>query len=82
MFYVYILRCRDGTLYTGYTNDIAKRLAAHSTGNGSKYTRSRLPATLEAQFECKSKSEALRLEASIKKMPRAAKIGMISHALK
>ena len=46
MYYVYLLRCADGTLYTGFTNDLARRLAAHNAGKGAKYTRSRLPVDL------------------------------------
>ena len=49
MFYVYILLCGDGTLYTGYTNDLERRLAVHNAGKGAKYTRSRLPRSLETQ---------------------------------
>lgn len=77
---VYILRCRDGTLYTGWTNCMEKRLAAHNSGRGAKYTKARRPVTL-AYFEpCESKRQALRREIKIKQMPRAEKLRLISGA--
>ena len=72
-YFTYILRCSDDTLYTGWTDDIDKRLDAHNKGTGSKYTRTRLPAALVYSEEFISKSEAMRRERAIKKMPRAAK---------
>jgi putative endonuclease len=71
---VYILCCADGTLYTGVTNFIERRLEAHNGGTASKYTRSRRPVTLMAATGAMSRSEALRLERKIKKLPRAKKI--------
>ena len=71
---VYILLCSDKSLYTGATNDVGKRLAAHSQGSASRYTRSRLPVKLLAASAKMSKSEALRLEMKIKKLPRKKKI--------
>ncbi|MDR0852834.1 MAG: GIY-YIG nuclease family protein [Clostridiales Family XIII bacterium] len=74
---VYILECRDGSLYTGWTNDIEKRLKAHNAGTGGKYTRSRLPVKL-AYFEiAETRSEALKREAAIKRMKRSEKIKLI-----
>ena len=72
--YTYILRCADGTLYTGWTNDLKRRLEAHNAGKGAKYTRPRLPGEL-FYYECfETKEEAMSREASIKKMTRRAKI--------
>ena len=70
---VYILRCSDGSLYTGITNDLPKRLKAHTAGRASKYTRSRLPVRLAYSEPQKSKSAALKREAAIKRMSRAEK---------
>ena len=77
----YIIRCSDGTLYTGWTDDIDKRLAAHNSGVASKYTRTRLPVELVYKEEFMSKSEALRRELTIKKMSRAAKQCLIATPL-
>ena len=71
--YVYILRCADNTLYTGWTNDIDARIKAHNEGRGAKYTRSRRPAMLVYLEELPTKSEALRRECAIKKLTRAQK---------
>jgi len=76
-YYVYILRCGDGSLYTGYTDDVARRLHVHQSGKGAKYTRSRLPVELAHQEELPDKSAALRREAEIKKMTRAQKLRLI-----
>lgn len=77
MYYVYIVRCSDNTLYTGSTNDIENRIAAHNKGNGSKYTRTRLPVDLKYTEKCRSKSAALKREAAIKKLSRIEKIKLI-----
>ena len=74
--YVYMLRCRDGSLYTGYTDDVARRLAVHQSGKGAKYTRSRLPVELAYWEELPDKSAALRREAEIKKLPRKGKLAL------
>lgn len=74
---VYILRCGDGTLYTGCTNDLARRLAAHSAGRGAKYTRARLPVALVYQEPAADRSQALRREAAIKALSRAQKLALI-----
>ena len=77
--YVYILICRDGTLYTGMTNDLDSRLSAHNNGKGAKYTRGRTPVTLGACFLCPTKSEALQKEAALKKLSRQAKLELINN---
>ena len=71
--YLYILRCGDNTLYTGITTDVEKRLEAHRSGKGAKYTRGRAPLELVYQESCGSHSNALKREAEIKKLPRTAK---------
>jgi putative endonuclease len=74
---VYILRCSDDSLYTGMTNNIDKRLAAHSQGTAAKYTRSRRPVKLSATSAKMARSNAMRLEIKIKKLPRAKKIASL-----
>lgn len=71
--YTYILRCRDNTLYTGYTNDLEKRIRAHNEGKGAKYTRGRGPVELVYFEEFSDKNEALRRECAIKKLSRSEK---------
>ena len=75
----YLLRCADGSLYAGRTNDIEQRLLCHNRGRGSKYTRSRLPVTLAYWKECADRSEAMQLEARLKQMSRAQKLALIEH---
>ena len=75
--YVYMLRCRDDSLYTGCTDDVERRLAVHRSGKGAKYTRSRLPVTLVYQEEVADKSAALRREAAIKGLTRAEKLALL-----
>jgi len=75
---VYILRCRDGSLYTGITNDLPKRLRAHGLGKASRYTRSRLPVRLAYQEPQRTKSLALKREAAIKALPRAVKLRLLA----
>jgi len=70
---VYLLRCHDDSLYTGITNDLPKRLKAHTAGRASKYTRSRLPVRLVYTEPRRSKSAALKREAAIKRLRRAEK---------
>lgn len=65
-YYVYILRCRDGSLYTGITNDVAHRLRLHQSGKGAKYTRAHPPEEVAAVWRCGGKAEAARLEYAIK----------------
>jgi putative endonuclease len=75
---VYILRCRDCSLYTGITNNLPKRLKAHAAGKASKYTRSRLPVRLAYTEPQKSKSAALTREAAIKRLRRAEKDRLVA----
>ena len=77
MNFVYILRCADGTLYTGWTNDPEKRVRAHAAGRGAKYTRSRLPVE-PVYLEClPDRGGAMRREAQIKALTRAEKLALI-----
>ncbi len=78
MYWLYILQCKDGTLYTGITNDLEKRLAAHNRGQGAKYTRSRIPAVLVYQESCSNRAAALRREAAVKKLNRRQKLQLIA----
>ena len=71
--FVYILRCADGTLYTGMTDDPEQRLEAHNAGKGAKYTRGRGPVDMVYRECCKSRSDALKRECAIKKMTRKGK---------
>ena len=77
MNYTYILRCGDGSLYTGWTNDLEKRLAAHNAGSGAKYTRARRPVELVYHEIFPTKTEAMRREAQIKRLSRAEKLALI-----
>lgn len=79
MNYVYILKCADGTLYTGWTNDLSKRLAAHNGGYGAKYTKSRRPVSLAYFEEMRDKTQALKREAQIKKLARREKLELINN---
>lgn len=76
--YTYILRCADGTLYTGWTNDLEKRLKSHNAGTGAKYTRSRRPVELAYAEEHGSRAEAMRREAQLKRLTREEKLMLIS----
>lgn len=71
---LYILECKDGTYYTGITDDLERRLAAHSSGKGAKYTRGRGPLVLRYTERCTDRSAALRRECEIKKLRREQKI--------
>ena len=75
---VYILRCSDGSLYTGITNDLPKRLKAHAAGKASRYTRSRLPVKVAYSEPQTNKSAALKREAAIKRLRRAEKDGLVA----
>jgi predicted GIY-YIG superfamily endonuclease len=75
--YVYILRCKDGTLYTGITKDLSRRCLQHNAGTASKYTRSRCPVKLVYQEQCSDQSTALKRELAIKAMTRSAKLQLI-----
>lgn len=76
-----MLKCADGSLYTGYTNDLQKRVGVHNSGRGAKYTKSRLPVRLVYSEEHESKSSALKREAEIKKLTRAQKEKLIKNQL-
>jgi putative endonuclease len=80
MYLVYILRCSDGSLYTGITNDLARRLAQHKKGAGGHYTRSRRVIKVVYTEECSDKSSALKREAEIKKWTRMKKLALIRDA--
>lgn len=75
--YVYIVQCHDGSLYTGWTTDVEKRVASHNAGTGAKYTKARRPVTLVYYEALDSKSEALKREAAIKKLSRTEKLELI-----
>lgn len=77
MWYVYIVECNDGSLYTGITNDIDKRIAKHNSGKGAKYTKVRLPVKLKIKFEANDRSEASKLEYKIKQLSRQEKLKLI-----
>jgi putative endonuclease len=76
--YVYLVQCGDGSLYTGISNDVAARVAVHNEGRGARYTRSRRPVTLVYLERRRSRSTALRREAAIKALSRAEKQALIS----
>lgn len=75
---VYLVRCSDNSLYCGTSNDIESRLAEHNSGKGAKYTRSRRPVKLIGISSKMTKSEALKLESRIKKLPAGKKIAKLS----
>ena len=77
MNYVYILKCKDNTLYTGYTNNIEKRLKTHNDGKGAKYTKARRPCKLVYYEKYRSKSKALSREYQIKQLTRLQKLELI-----
>ena len=78
MWYLYILRCGDGTLYTGITTDVEKRLEVHRSGKGAKYTRGRAPLELVYREVCGSHSDALKRESAVKKLTRIQKEAIIA----
>lgn len=78
-FYVYILRCKDRTYYTGWTVDLEKRFKLHSQGKGSKYTRGRTPLELVYSQSLRSKSEAMKREVEIKKLSREEKEVLVNN---
>jgi predicted GIY-YIG superfamily endonuclease len=75
--WVYLLRCSDGSLYTGWTVDLDRRLARHSAGTASRYTASRLPIKLAVAIPMPSRTAARREEARIKRLPRNAKLAIL-----
>ena len=76
-YFLYILRCGDGSLYTGITTDVDKRLAVHQSGKGAKYTRGRGPLTVVYREECGDKSAALKRELAVKALSREEKLALI-----
>ena len=77
MWYLYILQCGDGSLYTGITTDVEKRLEAHRSGKGAKYTRGRLPLALKYREACGTHSDALKRELEVKRLSREEKLALI-----
>lgn len=75
---VYMLRCGDGSLYTGWTNDLEKRVKSHQAGRGGKYTRSRLPVKLVWYEECESREAAMSREWHLKRLTREEKLNIIN----
>lgn len=78
--YTYIVECSDGTLYTGWTTDLKRRLAAHNAGKGAKYTRSRVPVQMVYMEAYSDAKEARRREWLIKRLSRAEKLQLINEA--
>ena len=77
MNYTYILKCKDGSLYTGWTNDLEQRVAAHNTGKGAKYTKARRPVELVYFEEFETKEKAMKREYAIKQMARKDKLELV-----
>jgi putative endonuclease len=75
--FAYFVRCADGSLYAGATNDVTARVAAHNAGRGARYTRSRLPVALVWAKRVAGRSRALSLEASLKRLTRAQKLALV-----
>ena len=76
--WVYMLRCGDGSLYTGWSTDVERRLASHRAGRASRYTASRLPVELVMALQMDDRSAAMREEARIKRLPRERKLALIA----
>lgn len=76
--FVYLVRCRDGSLYAGCTNDLGKRLAAHNAGRGARYTRARRPVTLAYWVGVRGRARALSKEAQLKQLSRAQKLALVA----
>jgi putative endonuclease len=81
VFFVYMVRCADGTLYTGYTRDTEARVQVHNSGKGAKYTRSRLPVSLVYAEQCESLSAALKRERELKPWSKARKEALVTAAV-
>ncbi|WP_435334539.1 GIY-YIG nuclease family protein [Haloarchaeobius sp. TZWWS8] len=75
--YVYVLECADGSLYTGYTTDVARRVAEHDAGEGAKYTRGRTPVSLRYQQRYGTRSAAMSREYAIKQLSRTEKLALV-----
>lgn len=82
MNYVYILKCNDDSLYTGWTNNLERRIKAPSTGKGAKYTKARLPIELVYFEEFEDKIEAMKREYAIKQLKRREKLMLINNKIK
>jgi len=80
MFYAYIVECADGSLYTGWTNHLEKRMETHNSGKGAKYTRSRNPVRLMASWSFQTRNQAMACEYRIKRLSRSAKIELCSES--
>jgi putative endonuclease len=78
--WVYVVRCADGSLYTGVSTDPDRRLRQHNAGTASRYTRSRLPVELVYRERRRGRSDALRREAALKALPRRAKLALLAQA--
>lgn len=78
--WVYLLRCADGSLYAGATNDLPRRVATHARGRASRYTRSRLPVELVHAERAADRSAALRREAALKRLTRAEKLALVARS--
>ena len=78
--FAYFLRCADGSLYAGATNDLQRRVATHNAGKGARYTRSRLPVELVWKRRLATRSHALSLEATLKKLSRTQKLQLVWRA--
>jgi putative endonuclease len=76
--YLYLVRCKDGSLYTGISNDVARRLAAHAGGRGARYLRGRGPLVLARKLRVGCHGDALRLELRVKRLPRARKEKLVA----
>lgn len=76
--FVYLVRCRDGSLYAGCTNDLGRRLAAHNAGRGARYTRARRPVTLAYWVGVRGRARALSKEAQLKQLSRAQKLALVT----
>ncbi len=77
--FVYLLRCSDGTLYTGWAMDVAARIKVHNAGHGARYTRARRPVKLIYSEELPTRADAMKREQAIKKYPRAKKLQLVSN---
>ncbi len=75
---MYLLKCRDGSLYAGIAVDVERRLLAHNAGKGARYTRSRRPVRLVFATVCRTETEARRLEIRVKRLPRKAKLAIVA----
>jgi putative endonuclease len=81
MFYTYIIECADGTMYTGWTTQLDKRIESHNSGKGAKYTRGRHPVRLLAAWSFSTRNEAMACESKIKRLTREAKQDLCSGSL-